>query len=178
MKIPSLDQLGTPGVVGIGLLLFCLMFYEGSVAPAQAELADLKAQEEQLLAAAPSRTAEATAAADAAGRAAAEQSLLSVGAFPELLKELNALAEKRGVTIDRAFYALSEKEGEGGEGRRRLEISLPLRASYLSLRAFLRDIMQLKASPALDELKLSRQQATDPLIEVNVRLSYPFAASP
>jgi hypothetical protein len=167
MILPSIERLGLPGVIGLGLMLFALSFYLSNVAPARAELASLRQQEAQLRAEMP-----ATTDADA-GRPAVSEALPPISAFPELLKELNALAEQRGVTIERASYTLSDRDG-----KRRMEINLPLKASYLSLRIYLRDVLMLRASPSLDELTLKRQQATDTVIEANVRLSYQFAPAP
>jgi Tfp pilus assembly protein PilO len=169
MKIRYLDRLGNPGIVGLGMLVFALSFYLGSLAPARDELAALQAEQERLLAA---RSA-APSATEPAGALAMRAAIPALDEFPELLKALNALAEMRGVTLDRASYALSEQDGQ-----RRMEISLPLLAGYPALRAYLRDLPDLKGSPSLDELTLKIQQASDPVVEATLRLTYIFAAAP
>ena len=164
MIAPILERLGMPGVLGLGLLLFSFAFTLGSIAPARTELAGLKQQAAQLQARLPEPGrpgVEPSAPAEA---------LPSIASLPELLKNLNALAEQRGVTIDRASYALT-----GREGQRRMEINLPLKAGYPALRGYLRDVLTLRASPSLDELTLKRQQSTDTVVEANVRLSYPLS---
>lgn len=178
MRLPSLDRLGMPGIVGLGLMLFCASFYLGSIAPAQAELVNLQREAAQLQAVAGSPGAGAGAGegegeGEGGERRAASAALRPLTAFPELLKELNLLAQQHGIAIDRASYALSEREGQ-----RRMEISLPLVAGYPLLRAYLRDLMLLKAPPSLDELSFKRRQAGDPQVEANVRLSYPLAPAP
>lgn len=168
MMLPNLDRLGTPGMVGAGLLLFCLAFYLGSLAPARAELAALKSEAARLQAAA---ARSGGAVGDLATlRAPPPEARLSIGALPAFLKELDALAEKHGVTIDRASYALSRNEGQ-----QRMEIDLPLKAGYPSLRAYLLEVLTLAAAPALDELSIKRQQAVDPVVEATVRLSFQMA---
>lgn len=167
MKAMSLERLGRPGVIGLGLILFSLSFYLGSIAPAEDELARLKQEEKQLLAAA------RAAGAGEAGRPLPREPLPALEAFPALLKELNVLAERRGVAIERASYALTDVEGQ-----RRMEIELPLKAPYPSLRAYLHDVLALRSSPSLDELSLQRRQSSDPLVEANVRLSYRVGPAP
>lgn len=167
MRIPSLDRLGMPGIVGLGLMLFCLSFYLGSIAPAQAELVNLQQEAAQLLA-----LAGPPGEGEGAERLAASEALRPLTALPELLKELNLLAEQRGIVIDRASYALSERDGQ-----RRMEVNLPIVAGYPLLRAYLRDLL-LKGGPSLDELSFKRRQASDPQVEATIRLSYPLAPAP
>lgn len=169
MNIPYQDRLGIPGVAGLGLLLFCLSFYFGSIAPERAALADMKQKETQLLVAA-GGPARGAGEVGVAGRPVPGEVLRSMAEIPGLLKELNTLAVQRGVAIDRAAYTLT-----GEAGQRRMEINLPLKANYPSLRAYLREVMMLKSPPSLDELTFKRQQSSDPLVEAAVRLSYRFA---
>ena len=166
MKMPALDRLGKPGVAAIGLLLFCLSFYAGNIAPARTELATLQSEKARLAAAA------RPAARGSEPAATASRPLPPFTTATDVLKELGALADRHGLTIDRATYVVSDKDGQ-----RRLEINLPLKAGYLALREYLRDLLALPSAPSLDELNLQRQQAGEPLIEANVRISYYFAPS-
>lgn len=166
MKALALEKLGLPGIAGIGLLLFCLFFYFGSVSSAQENLASLETERAQLAATA------VTLAEKAAPPGGRGQHLRPISEAPELLKQLNALAEKDGVTIARASYEIKEKEGQ-----QRLQVSMPLRVGYPSLRAYLIDALALSPSASLDELSLQRTQASDAAVEAQVRLSYGFAAS-
>ncbi|MDD5250692.1 MAG: type 4a pilus biogenesis protein PilO [Rhodocyclaceae bacterium] len=164
MKLGALDRLGLPGVVGAGLLLFCVAFYFGTIAPAQEELANLAAEKAQL--------AAAQAGAHHA-RAAPVQALPSFAQAPELLKQLNALAEKHGVVVTRSSYQVKSTDGT-----RRFEIDMPLKIAYPLLRAYLRDALALSPTASLDDLNLQRAQATDPAVDADVRLSFSFAAVP
>lgn len=164
MKLPALDLLGKPGIAAIGLLLFCASFYAGSIAPAQSELADLEREAARLAAAARPATP------GSGPPAAASRELPAFTTATDSLKALAAVAEAHGLSIDRATYLLSDKEGQ-----RRLEVNLPLKAAYAPLRAYLRDVLALPAAPFLDELVVQRQQATDPQLEANLRLSFYFA---
>jgi hypothetical protein len=165
-----LERLGRPGVLGLGLLLFGLSFYFSSIVPAGAALANLKQEAAQLQARLPgARGVDAVPP----GPAAVHETPVEISALPELLKHLNALAGQRGVTMDRASYAVTERDGQ-----RRMEITLPLKAGYPSLRGYLRDVLMRQGAPSLDELTLKRQQSTDLLVEANVRLSYLMRPAP
>ncbi len=168
MKMPNLERLGLPGVAGLGLLLFALSFYLGNVAPVQAEVAKLRADKAQLAAA----TAPPAGAAPAAGGAAAP-SLPTLRTAPELLLQLNAAATRYSVTADRATYEIKTKDGQ-----RRLQVGLPVTAPYPSLRAYLRDALALAPGASLDELHMSRPQATDPAVLATMTLSYALSSAP
>lgn len=161
-----LERLGKPGVIGVGLLIFCLVFYLGNIAPGQDELNRLSSEVTRLQAAA--LDSQPSAGGQAVATVASERPAFATAT--ESLKELSALAEQHGLTIERATYLLSNKDGQ-----RRLEVSLPLKAGYPSLRAYLRDLLALPAGPELDELQLQRQKASETAIEANLRLSYYFA---
>lgn len=163
MKTPALERLGKPGVAGIGLLLFCLSYYSGSVAPAADELARLESEAQQLSAATRPAAAEA---------ASAEQPLPGFATATDALKAFAAIARQHGLNAEQATYRLSEQDG-----RRRLEVSLPLKAPYPVLRNYLRDVLAMPGAPVLDELILQRQQATDEQLEASLRLSFYFAGT-
>jgi hypothetical protein len=164
MKIPSLEKLGYPGVAGLGLLVFCLAFYFGSVAPAREELAGLQWQQTRLQADLMSSTATGPG-----GRAKA---LPKLAEAPEILKQLNAAAEKHGVVVASTSYQLKEKGGQ-----LRLEANLPLRGAYPSLRAYLRDALDLAAPASIMAITLKRAQASDAGLEAQIRLSYSFSGA-
>lgn len=168
MKAAVLDKLGLPGIAGIGLMLFCLAFYFGSVSPVEAELAGLQSEKASLSAEA-ATLAEKTAATRTAEAALR---LPPLGAAPELLKQLDSLAQKNGISVERASYQVKNKERQ-----QRLEVSMPLRVSYPALRAYLRDALSLAPSASLDDLSLQRSQASDPAVDVQLRLSYGFSSS-
>ena len=172
MKIPYQERLGLPGILGIGLLLFCLSFYVGTIAPARTELEQLTSEKTKLIARAAAE-AGIKNGSGTAGDTASVGPLPLATAIPQLLKNLNAAAEKHGVTIERASYSSSDKDG-----RRRLVINLPLQASYPSLRGYLRDALALAPLTSLDELHLQRAQSSIPVVEASVRLSYYFTVAP
>lgn len=167
MKTPNLGRLGIPGVAGLGLLLFCLSFYAGNVASLDAEL-DTQKREEARLALAVSNASSAQATA----KAAPVQSAAPLGLrdAPGLLLSLSAAADNHSVSIERATYRITEQEGQ-----RRLEVNLPIKGNYPSLRTYLRDVLS-HPPVVLEEVNLKRPSAMDPLLDAQLRLSYPLAA--
>lgn len=160
------ERFGVPGIVGAVLLLFAVVFWFGSVAPLRTEAQELRAEQDRL--------AATTGAADRTHAAAAPaRQLPSFAQAPELLKQLNALAEKHGVAVARTSYQVQTQGAT-----RRFEIAMPLKVAYPVLRAYLRDALALSAGASLDDLNLHRAAAGDPAVDADVRLSYSFAAAP
>lgn len=165
MKMAALERLGKPGILGLGVLLFCLSFYLGHVAPAQLEMTRLQRETARLTASYP--------ASEPGNAVLPPRQLPSFATATDSLKAVYALAERHGLKPERGSYQINDKDG-----RQRLEASLPLQGSYPSLRAFLHEVLALPAAPALDELVLQRQKSSDTVIEANLRLSIYFAESP
>lgn len=157
-----LERLGMAGVGGLGLLLFSLSFYVGNVIPEGAERDRLARKLAQGRAAATTGQAGAGTAPD-----------LSMEDLPELLKRLAAIAVQNGLQPEHTDYLIKDSGGVS-----RLEISLPLKASYPSIRAYLRGALALAPHASLDELTLQRSQATDPLLEAQLRFSFPLGTAP
>lgn len=167
MKLPDLQRLGLPGVIGLGLLLFNLSFYLGSIAPDLDRLATLEQQRNALRETAMQTRGKVTDLPSASPVEVRPPTLMQI---PELLRSVFALATQRGLVIDQAIYSLSEKEGPP-----RIELNLPVQTNYPALRSFLADVDGLKPAPAIEELNIKRRLASDTLIEATVRLSWYLA---
>lgn len=167
MTFPNIDRLGYLGVIGLGLLLFCLSFYFGSIEPAQLELARM---EKEISALASKSSAGAQAQGGGTGKPAP---FPPVSMASESVKTLNDLAVQHGISIERASFVLSDQGG-----RPRLEVILPLKAGYPSLRAFLHDLLTIPPPPVVDELVFQRQQSSEAMVEANVHLSFYFSGAP
>lgn len=159
-----IQGIGTPGVLALGLGLFCLSFYVGSVVPARdaltvmnRDIAKLERQLGQL-----SRPSTDERNLGALASPAAE--------IPTLIDRLNTLGKQRGFSIERAGIRQID------EGRlRRIEVAMPLKGTYPAIRGFLRDTAALSATATIDEISLRRANRTDAAVEAQVRLSYFFA---
>lgn len=165
----DLHALGVPGIVGLGLLLFCASFYGSAVEPAREELTRLLAEEQQIepvTGKAEQSPLRATGLADTRGQ------LPPVADAPELFERLYAAGERNGLVVERATYNLTKHEKSAMQ---QYEVTLPLRGGYPNIRAFLREALEVAPVASLDSLSLQRSRASDPLVEASVRLSYYFA---
>lgn len=159
-----IQGIGTPGVLALGLGLFCLSFYVGSVASARDALTamdrDIAKLERQLGQFSRPSTDERNQGAVASP---AEE-------IPALIARLNSLGEQRGFSVERAGVRQID------DGRlRRIEVAMPLKGTYPGIRGFLRDAAALSAMATIDEISLRRANRTDASVEAQVRLSFFFA---
>lgn len=166
MNSRHLHALGIPGFLGVGLILFCVSFYFGTISPTQTQVIALKNEARTLAAllrvpepsnipVAPTETAAASA-----GNKPASDPL-------EIIRRLNAAAETSAVTLDRASYTISEKDG-----LRRIEVSLPIKGGYLPIKSYLREALAIGRSAQIESLVLQRARATDPILDADLRLSF------
>lgn len=165
MNFRGLDRLGLPGAIGIGCLLFSVVFHVSSVAPVLEQLERLDAEKRQLEAAADARQRERAQAGTARG------AMPATADVPAVLKRLAALGEQSHLAMESVSYAMTD-----AAGIRRLEVSFPLKVGYPQLRAWLRDALELTSTASLDELSLQRLRADDASLDAQVRLSYRFIA--
>lgn len=159
----KLEGLGLTGIVGVGLLLFCIAFFFGNVLPLQEEVEKLSQEHTRLSAEVKSAVAQGRSGPGA----------LTLADVPDLLKRLDGVAKQNGIVLGRGSYQL-----KATEGARRMEISLPLKAPYPALRTYLRQALALSPNGSVDELSLQREQATDPAVEVQIRFSFALAGAP
>lgn len=155
-----LERLGKPGVTALGILVFCLAIYLGDIQPGEERLASLVQQAARLGGQAPAPAARPAPRAPAAPPVDANV----------FLKRFNALASQHGINIERATYQPVEHEG-----RRRLQINVPLKTSYPTLRNWLDALLADPSAPSIDALTLQRQQAGDPLVDASVQVSVEIA---
>lgn len=159
-----LDRLGIPGVLAAGLLLFCLSFYAGAVAPAADALAALGKDVDRL------QAQRAAAPKKGAGTVAAKP-LPSNGGAVELVTRIGDIGERNGFPMERASFRQID------EGKvRRIEIALTLKGGYPALRRFLHEASEASPVATIDSLSLRRATRSDPAVETQLTLSYFFAA--
>lgn len=164
MRLPARERFGLPGGVGIALIVFSLYFTLGILLPDETRLERLGAERDRLAAAAPGALGPGPGVLAVAA---------PVDALPDVLKQLQALADGSGLVVERAAYVL-----KAYDSTRRLEVSLPLLGSYPAIRSYLRAALALTPAASLDELSLQRTQASASGVTGQVRLSYLFVESP
>ncbi|WP_219115454.1 type 4a pilus biogenesis protein PilO [Janthinobacterium sp. UMAB-56] len=99
--------------------------------------------------------AAVTLDADADSLAAFHAYLPAHDSIPEQLKALLEVAQKSGVTLAKADYKPQE---DGNTAFLRYQITLPVRAEYAQLQAFIVDALQALPTLTLDSVLFKREQ--------------------
>lgn len=158
-----LEALGAPGVIGIGVLVFCLPFYLASVAPAEREVAKRSAA-----AAKTTRLAgQPVSAPD--GAADLERFYRRFPTLDALQSELEAIyAHARASKLQ---LAQGEYRLEKGAGLAAYRVTLPVRGSYAQVRQFVGHVLKDMPTASLDAVRFDRRKAGDAQLEAQVRLT-------
>lgn len=159
-----LSVLGTPGVVGVGLLLFTLGLYDSSIAPAAKRLAAVQARITKLQ------------QQTRLSKINLEQGPLAdfYSFFPpaenlrETLDRIYAAADKEGLELPKGDYRLVR----GNQGQiATFQAVFPIRGTYPQLRRFIAVVLNEFPFVALDDLRLEKQRAADSSIDSQVKLT-------
>ena len=159
-----LDVLGSLGVAGLGVALFCLPFYFSALAPAEAEV--------KRRAAAAERVRQRLPAQPAADYGAAElerfySKFPRVERLPGELDALYGYAKASNVQLMQGEYRLESNAG----GLTAYHVTLPVRGSYPQLRLFVGRVLKDMPTASLDALRFERKKAADAQLEAQVRLT-------
>ncbi len=160
-------ELGTAGVVGVGLLVFGAALYASSVLPARDELKRLE-----------TRAARGGADRPAAGSNEAAASVEQLERFqrrfpafsdaPALVLKLHSIAAANGIVLETGEYRL-EKDRDWNIAR--YQITLPLKGSYPQVRLFLAQLLDEVPALSLDEMSIKRDNINARTAETRVRLT-------
>lgn len=163
-----LRALGPTGVVGLGVLIFCIPFYLSAVRPAEQELGAQRSIAERLR----SRTPFQPVASD--GRA--EELRRFYNLFPPLerlpdqLEQIYGLARAAKLELLQGEYRL-EKPPVGLAFYR---ITLPLRGTYPQIRQFVGATLKSMPVASLEGLRFERKRVGDTRLEAQIRLTVYF----
>ena len=164
----TVRMLGTPGVIGIALLVFSLTYTLSALLPAKE---DLEAKRDQVSSTQARTRQEKSGVADAspAGQLRAFYGFLPAQpAATEWLDRIYAAADKEKVTLPRGEYSLVI-EPESGVARYR--ILLPVKGSYSQIRSFVATALDSVPSLALDDINFERQKIGDGMVDAKVRMT-------
>lgn len=176
MKIMAATErmrLGAAGLLGVGLICFAISIGLGTVSPMWTAHGRLQLE----LAALEQNHAGLSRAPNASGgpplRGGASPSLPTLEEAHVRLQAIQSVGIEEGLGFERASYDI-----RNGESNRAMlySIVLPTRASYISVRRFLDRILAANPEIELESLVLQRQQASDPLVEAELRLSLRLAS--
>jgi len=161
------DALGPAGVLGIGVLLFCALFYFSGVRALERDLKAQQAAAEQLK----SRpTLQLAGTRDRADELRRFYSLFPpIDQLPNELERVYALARAADLQMQQSEYRL---EARGGLVAYR--VTFPMRGTYAQLRRFVGATLQEMPIAALDALRFERKKAGDTMLEAQLRLTIYF----
>ena len=157
-----LDALGLAGVVGVGVLLFCLPFYFSALAPAQAEV-------KRRNAAAVRQPTQPLQRGDdwSADLERFYSRFPRVERLPSELDALYAHAKVSKVQLLQGEYRMESR----GAALAAYRVTLPVRGSYPQLRQFVGRVLKDMPTTSLDAVRFERKKAADAQLEAQVRLT-------
>jgi hypothetical protein len=169
-----LDRLGAAGVLGVGVLLFCLPFYFTALRPAEREVEAKRAAAER-------QRAGAERPAGAAARPVslderAEELERFYALFPPVerlrseLERLYGLARGAGLELLQGDYRV-EKRPTGLVAYR---ITLPVRGSYAQVRRFAGAVLARMPTASIDALRFERKKPADAQLDAQLRITVHF----
>lgn len=164
----GLYALGPAGVLGIGVLIFCVPFYFSAVQPAERELQAQRSAAERLRARTPFRPVSSGGRAEELPRFYALFPPLET--LPDQLERVYGLARAAKLELLQGEYRL-EKSAVGMASYR---ITLPVRGTYPQIRQFVGAALRTMPIASLDALRFERKRAGDAQIEAQVRLTIYF----
>ena len=86
----------------------------------------------------------------------------------DILRSVGRIAQRNGVVLSQSEY---QNSAEGHGGLSRLQVTMPLRASYPQLKKFVEQVLLEYPGISVDELVLKRESVAQNQVEVRVKLS-------
>lgn len=166
----QLSRLGWPGILGIGLIFFCMSFYLSALAPLQAQI-------DQLLSTSAPNQKRLRQIQPVPPRIAQTpeqqlrqfyQQLPAQDTLPEVLDKLYDAANRHGISLEKGEYL---PRHEKAAGLVRYQIALPVKGGYPQLRRFIRSVLHDIPSASLDRLHLEKQHVNESTISAELQLS-------
>ncbi len=163
-----LGKLGTAGVLGLGVLFFCLQFYFTALRPAQQELSAQREAAERLRSRGPFRPVAVDDRADDLRRFYGL--LPPIERLTDELESVYAIARASKLELMQGEYRL-EKRNAGPIAYR---ITLPVRGSYAQIRSFLDAVLKNMPVASVDALRFERKKIADQQLDAQLRLTLHF----
>jgi hypothetical protein len=163
-----LGAVGTAGVLGFGVLVFCALSYFTVIAPAERELAAKRGAAERVKA--HSRYQRVSIDPRADKLLQFQNFFPSFETLSDQLEQLYSLAHNAKLELRQGEYRLEARGSELAAYR----ITLPVRGSYSEVRGFLSAILAEMPITSIDALRFERKKASESQLEVQLRLTIHF----
>ena len=164
----AMRTLGWPGVVGLGLLAFCLAFYWSALLPAKTRLAEMQEQAGSLGARLAHMKTQPQLVTPETQLAAFYRIFPDFAATPDLLEKLYAAAEASGIVLEQGEYRVVPGKEDKLD---RYQVTLPVRGTYPAVRKFLGRVLADLPAASLDSVSFQRQKVGDMTVESQIKLT-------
>lgn len=163
-----LHVLGTSGILGVGVLLFCVPFYLSALRPLESELQAQRVAAERMKTRSPLQPV-------ASGNRAEELQRFyglfpALGDLPGELKRLNELARASRLELQQGEYRLEKR----GPGLAAYHVTLPIRGTYPEMREFLGAALKSMPAASIDALSFERRKVAETQLAAQLRLTVYF----
>jgi hypothetical protein len=163
-----LRALGPTGVIGIGVLIFCIPFYFSAVRQAEHELQAQRSIAERLRARTPFQPVGSEGRAEELRRF---YSLFPpIEKLPDQVEQIHALARAANLELLQGEYRLERPP----VGLAFYRITLPLRGNYAQIRRFVGATLKSMPVASLEALRFERKKVGDSRLEAQMRLTVYF----
>jgi hypothetical protein len=163
-----LRALGTPGVVGIGVLLACAGFWASALKPLTEEVSAQTVALERLR----NRSLYQPASVGREDRREADLARF-YGLFPPTEKladevsRIHAFGRAAGLDLEQGEYRLERR----ATGLWAYRVNLPVRGTYPQLREFLATLLRDVPVASVEALRFERKRAADAQLDAQLRLT-------
>jgi Tfp pilus assembly protein PilO len=159
-----LEKIGPLGVVGLGGVAFCSMYFQSGLRPLQHEVELLRLE---------TVSVQQNAAMVESGQTVDQlqvfyDSFPKTDAAPDILAKLHDVATAEGVALDQGEYTW----GRNAEERMvRYGVVLPIKGDYVYMRHFLARVLAEIPCVSLDSVEFQRQKISETTLEARVRMT-------
>ena len=163
-----LGKLGAAGVLGLGVLIFCLPLYFSALRPAERELAAKRALAERSRTPGPARQISLDSRAEQLERF--YELFPPVERLGSELERLYGLARASGLDLLQGEYRVEKRPA----GLVAYRITLPVRGSYSQVRAFAGAVRTKMPIASIDGLRFERKKSVDAQLDAQFRITVHF----
>lgn len=164
----TLRALGATGVVGLGVLFFCIPFYFSTLRPAELELAAHAESALKLRARGPYQPIATDRRTEELRRF--HGLFPSIGTLTDELDRVYALAREANLELTQGEYRLEPRAA----GPVAYRIALPVRGTYAQIRSFVASVLKEMPIASVDGLRFERKKAVETQLDAQVRLTIHF----
>jgi hypothetical protein len=165
----QLNHLGWPGIMGLGLLAFSMMFYLSAIRPLESQLDDTRQQAQALgKYVQPAKPVDEASANPAEKLSGFYKFFPKTSSTPDWLAKIYSAAELQNLVLQQGEYRLVHD----ANGRLvHYEIFFPVKGDYVQIRKFLARIMSEIPYLSLDSISFQRQKIGDAVVESQIKLT-------